>query len=706
MTTHPEQPQAAQTQTEQTPALPANRWNAAEAPAGDGLASLTYRSNLLGADRTLVNIYGGNTSTKSVEKDHLGRDVTVLWVKGSGSDVATITEKGFAGLKLDEVLPLFGRAEMSDEEMTAYLDRTAFETGRPRQSIETLLHAFVPAKHVDHTHPDAIIAIACTPNGPDIMREIYGERAAWVDYIRPGFTLSRQIGEAVRDHPGLEAVVMGKHGLVTWGDTSEESYARTLKIIGEAQAYLDAHQEAEPFGGARVETAEDETRDALLAAALPVLRGAMKGARPVILNVDRSPEVMEFVNSRAAAELSQVGAACPDHLVHTKRVPLYLDWSPEQGEEALVAAAKAGVAAFTAEYAEYFGANKAEGDVMFTPAPRVVLIPGLGMVTSGPDAQGADVSRQLYVRAIQVMKSASALGGFVSLSAAESYAIEYWPLELYKLSLKPAPRPLEGHVALVTGAASGIGRAIAHRLAQDGAHIVIADLNAEGGQGVAAEVVKARGSGRATSTGMNVTQEGQVLGAYRHAVLTYGGVDIAVNNAGIASSAPIEDTTLEMWDRNQSILSTGYFLVAREAFRLMKKQGTGGNLIFIGSKNSVAAGKNAAAYSAAKAAELHLARCLAEEGGAAGIRVNSVLPDGILAGSSIWDGKWRAERAATYGIAPDALEEFYRNRTTLKVNVFPEDIAEAAAWLASPAAAKTTGGVITVDGGVPIAYVR
>ncbi len=694
------------TDTQTHPTRPQNRWNDAAAPTSDGLASLTYRSNLLGADRTLVNIYGGNTSTKSVEKDHLGRDVTVLWVKGSGSDIASITGKGFAGLKLDEVLPLFDRPSMSDEEMTAYLDRTAFEVGRPRQSIETLLHAFVPAKHVDHTHPDAIIAIACTPNGPDVMREIYGERAAWVDYIRPGFTLSQQIGAAVRDNPKLEAVVMGKHGLVTWGDTSKESYDSTLKIIGEAQAYLDAHAEAKAFGGAKVQSVSDEERNALLFSVLPILRGAIKGARPVILEVDTSPNIMEFVNSNAAAELSQVGAACPDHLVHTKRVPLYLDWTPDQGLEALQAAAQEGVTRFKTEYAAYFDENKGDGDSMFTPAPRVVLIPGLGMVNSGPDAQGADVSRQLYTRAIQVMKSASSLGGFVSLSAAESYAIEYWPLELYKLSLKPAPKALEGHVAFVTGAASGIGRAIAHRLAADGAHIVIADLNADGGQSVADEVTKGRGHRRATAVSMNVTEEGQVIGAYQHAVLTYGGVDIAVNNAGIASSAPIEDTSLEMWNRNQSILSTGYFLVAREAFKLMRAQATGGSLVFIGSKNSVAAGKNAAAYSAAKAAELHLARCLAEEGGSAGIRVNSVLPDGILAGSSIWDGKWRAERAATYDLQPDQLEEFYRNRTTLKVNVFPEDIAEATYWLTSPAAAKTTGGVITVDGGVPTAYVR
>lgn len=682
---------------------PTNLWNDAEAPAGDGLASLTYRSRLLGADRTLVNIYGGNTSVKSDEIDHVGRTVPVLWVKGSGSDIASITEKGFAGLKLDEVLPLFDRASMTDEEMIAYLDRTAFETGRPRQSIETLLHAFVPGKHVDHTHPDAIIAIACTPNGPEVMREIYGDRAAWVDYIRPGFTLSQQIGAAVRENPEIECVVMGKHGLVTWGPDSKTCYETTLRIIGEAQAYLDAHASNAPFGGPAVETVSEEERRKLLLALLPVLRGAMAGDRKVVLEVDTSDAVMEFVNSRDAKELSQVGAACPDHLVHTKRVPLFIDWTPSEGVEALLEKAKTSVAAFKAEYAAYFEANKTEGDKMFAPSPRIVLIPGVGMITAGPDAQGADVSKQLYHRAIVVMKGSTSLSGFCSLSAPESYAIEYWPLELYKLSLKPAPKVLEGHVALITGAASGIGRATALRLARDGAHVVIADLNYDGGTAVAGEIA---GHRRAIAVKMDVTSEEAVQAAYEAAILAFGGVDIVVNNAGIASSAPIEETTLADWNRNQSILSTGYFLVAREAFRLMRKQGTGGGLVFICSKNSVAAGKNAAAYSTAKAAELHLARCLAEEGGDAGIRVNSVLPDGVLSGSSIWDGRWRAERAATYGLQPDQLEEHYRKRTTLKVNVVPDDIAEAVAFFVGPNSSKTTGGVLTVDGGVPIAYVR
>ena len=684
--------------------MPTNRWNDAEAPREAGLAELVYRSGLLGQDRTVMNIYGGNTSMKSLERDHIGREVDVLWVKGSGSDLAGITERGFAGLKRIEVEPLFDRPAMTDEEMVAYLERVIFEPGRPRQSIETLLHAFVPAKHVDHSHPDAIIALACAPDGERIMRDIYGKRAVWVPYIRPGFTLSQQIGVAVRDNPAVECVVMGKHGLATWGNTSRECYANTLRVIAEAETYLEARMSNRPFGDAVVQPLGDVERADAAARLLPVLRGAL-GTRAVLL-FDDAPEVLDFVCSQEAAELSQIGAACPDHLVHTKRVPLWLAWRPEEGVEQLLECARSGAEQFAAAYGEYFDHNQAEGDRMFTPAPRVVLVPGLGMITTGADAQSADVARQLYHRAIQVMSGAQALGGFVSLTAAESFAVEYWPLELYKLSLKPAPKPLHSRVALVTGAASGIGRAIARRLAAEGAHVVIADLNIEGAEEVAQSLRDAHGYKRCLAVRCDVTSEEAVAEAFQRATLEYGGVDIVVNNAGIASSAPIEETSLEMWNRNQTILSTGYFLVAREAFRLWRAQNLGGSLVFIGSKNSVAAGKNAAAYSAAKAAEVHLARCLAEEGGAAGIRVNSVLPDAVLAGSSIWDGRWRAERAATYGICPDQLEEHYRARTTLRVNVFPEDIAEAVFFFASDAASKTTGGMLTVDGGVASAYVR
>ncbi|MCE9559822.1 MAG: bifunctional aldolase/short-chain dehydrogenase [Armatimonadetes bacterium] len=680
-----------------------NLWNDSEAPDGEGLESLAYRSRLLGSDRSLVNLYGGNTSTKSAEKNHLGEDCTVLWVKGSGSDIATITGAGFAGLRLEEIEPLFPRAEMSDEEMIAYLDMTTFERGRPRQSIETLLHAFVPAPHVDHTHPDAVISIACTPKGREIMSEIFGERAAWVDYIRPGFTLSQQIGEAVRNNPKIECVFMGKHGLVTWGQTSKECYHNTIRIIGEAQNYLNS---LSPLESEKPKVATVSNPMEVIAQVLPTLRGGLAKCGPAITQIDTSPEVMAFVNSHHAKELSQVGAACPDHLVHTKMVPLFIDWNPASGVESLKALIVVGCENYRVAYEKYFDDHRAEGQKMFAASPRVVLIPGLGMVTCGADATGADVANQLYHRAIVTMFNSARMGGFVSLSPAESFGIEYWPLELYKLSLKPAPKSLAGKVALVTGAASGIGKAIALKYASEGAHVVIADRNDEGAKQVATEIEKKFGYRKANASRVDVTEESLVENAFKDAMLAYGGVDIVVNNAGIASSAPIEETTLEMWNLNQNTLSTGYFLVAREAFKTFKQQGVGGNIVFIGSKNSLAAGKNAVAYSTAKAAEIHMARCLAEEGGAFGIRVNSVLPDGVLAGSSIWDGSWRAERAATYGIAPDKLEDFYRARTTLKVNILPEDIAEAAFFFASPASAKTTGGILTVDGGVPSAYVR
>ncbi len=678
--------------------MPENRWNDLEAPAQEGLGALTYRSRLLGSDRSVVNIYGGNTSVKSLERDHLGREVSVLWVKGSGSDIASIDERGFAGLKLEEVLPLRERGAMSDEEMVAYLERCAFEPGRPRQSIETLLHAFVPAPHVDHNHPDAIISLACSPKGRQIVREIYGDRAAWVDYIRPGFTLSKQIGAAVLGHPEVECVVMAKHGLVTWGATSKECYANTLRIIAEAEDYLARH----PLPAAIPSREGPELPAELLLA----LRGAMAALQPTVLCADQSPEVLRFLARPEVRELSQVGAACPDHLVHTKRVPLFLDWEPGQGQAALLAEARKGVQRFAEQYRAYFAAHAGPGDQIFPPTPRIVLIPGLGMVASGPDAWGAEVSRQLYRRAISVMSGALSCGGFSSLSPAESFAVEYWPLELYKLSLRPRPRPLAGKVAVVTGGASGIGRATALRLAEEGAHVAVLDLNGEGAAEVAAAIERRSGYQRAMAVQMDVTDEAAVQSGFERVVRRYGGVDLVVSNAGISSSAPIEDTSLELWNRNLSVLATGYFLVARAAFRTWKAQGCGGNLVFVGSKNSVAAGRNAGAYSAAKAAELHLARCLAEEGGPLGIRVNSVLPDAVLSGSSIWSSSWRQERAATYGIEEGQLEEFYRARTTLKVSVFPEDVAEAIYFLASPASAKTTGGVITVDGGVPAAYVR
>lgn len=673
-----------------------------------GLDELVYRSNLIGTDRSVCNWGGGNTSMKTVEKDFRGRDVEVMYVKGSGSDLGTMKAKNFTGLRMDDIRPLFERDAMSDEEMVAYLANCMIDSKHPRASIETLLHAFLPFSHVDHTHPDAIISLCCADNGKQLAKEIYGDRFVWVPYVRPGFTLSKMIAEGVRSNPKAELVLMEKHGLVTWGETSEACYRKTLDIIGEAEAFIEARvNESKLYGGASFEPLTTEERRSAVARIMPAVRGAVGAEKRMILTFDDEADVLQFVNGRDSYALSQVGAACPDHLVHTKMKPLFVNWNPAgQDIDALKQAVVKGIEAYKSEYRAYFERNRNEGDQMFEAAPRVILIPGIGMINTGKSHAMSKVSGALYHRAIAVMRGATALGAFVSLSENESYNVEYWPLELYKLTLAPAEAEFSRQVAFVTGGAGGIGSVTCRQFAKDGAHVVIADLNLEGAQKVAAEINETYGEGRAIAVKMDVTKEEDVEAAFAEASLAYGGVDILVNNAGLATSSPFDETSLKEWNLNMNVLGTGYFLVAREAFKLMKKQRTGGGMVFIGSKNSVYAGKNATAYSTAKAAEAHLARCIAAEGGEYGIRVNTVLPDAILQGSAIWNSNWRNERAAAYGIEPDQLEEYYRKRTTLLVNIYPQDIADAIIYFSSSKASKTTGCMLTVDGGVPAAFTR
>jgi rhamnulose-1-phosphate aldolase/alcohol dehydrogenase len=504
---------------------------------------------------------------------------------------------------------------------------------------------------------------------------------------------------------------MGKHGLVNWGETSQECYDNSIRTIQEAEDFIQSRRNGRRiYAGATTPSLTPERRRQIFAEVLPALRGAVSKETPAILHLDTSDRVLEFVNSQHAAEWSQIGAACPDHLVHTKRQPLFVDWKPANGDSESAAALAAtlvdGVQAYVQRYRTYFDQCKHSGDEMRDPAPRVILIPGLGMVNTGPDALGAEVSNQLYQRAIAVIEGSQSLDRFISLTAQEAYDVEYWPLELYKLQLRPAPRELAGRVAVVTGAASGIGRATARRLAEDGAHVAIFDINLDGARAVAEELCQKYGRSRSVAVHCNVTSEEAVEQAFQEVVLAYGGIDVVVSNAGIAISAPLEKTTVADWNKTMDILGKGYFLVSRAAFDIWKRQNMGGSLIYVASKNSVFAGKNAAVYSAAKAAELHMARCLAEEGGAFGIRVNAVLPDAVLQGSGIWDAGWREARASSYGIASDELDEFYRQRTTLKVNVYPENIAEAISFLAGPRASRTTGASITVDGGVAAAFMR
>jgi rhamnulose-1-phosphate aldolase/alcohol dehydrogenase len=618
-------------------APPRNSWDAARASGLSPLELLAYRSNLLGSDRSVANWGGGNTSTKSTELDFRERPTQVLWVKGSGSDLGTIRPAQFTGLRMEDVLPLLERESMSDEELTAYYEHAVLRPGQPRASIETPLHSMLPFDHIDHTHPDAIISLCAVPEGRALAERLWDGRAIWVEYERPGFSLGKKIALAVRERPDAACVLMAKHGLVTWGESAEECYANTIDAIAcAAEALAERADKRKVF--AVGDGAPSLDRSSLLAA-LPALRGAISQRRPMVLRVDTSDRARAFASRPDVAELASAGPACPDHLVHTKPWPLVI--SPVSSADELAGAFREGVAQFEQRYAEYVQRHAPEGVTMRDSAPRVVLVPGVGVITTGPDAMQAGVAAALYERAIAVLSTTVGLGGFAPLTESETYGVEYWPMELYKLGLLPPPKELAGQVALVTGGASGIGRAVAQRLADAGAHVVIADRNADGASEVARELASVHGVGRAVPVSMDVTDEGAVRHTFDEAVLAYGGVDIVVSNAGISTSHTVEDTSLDEWNLNMSVLGTGYFLVAREAFKVLRRQDRGGSVVFVASKNGLVGGRNASAYSSAKALEIHLARCLAEEGGSGGIRVNTVNPDAVLQGSSIWSSAWR-----------------------------------------------------------------
>ncbi len=677
-------------------ACPVNRWQSDRATALTPLELVAYRSNLLGADRSVANWGGGNTSCKCDEVDFRGRQTRTLWVKGSGSDLATIKPEQFTALRLDDILPLVDRASMSDEDLVAYYEHAGLRPGQPRASIETPLHSMLPFEHIDHTHPDAIIALCASPEGRQLAQRLWSDRAIWVDYERPGFSLGKKIATFVRVRPDAVCVLMAKHGLVTWGATAEECYARTIEVIAQAaEALADKADKRKLYAVPSTPNLSRET----LVEALPALRGAVSRRRPMVLRVDTSDRARSFASRPDVALLAGAGPACPDHLVHTKPWPLVV---PDVSADAF----RESVAGYEERYTSYFKRHVDGAVAMRDPAPRVVLIPGVGVVTTGPDASQAALAGALYERAIAVLSTTASLDGFDPLTEAETFGVEYWPMELYKLRLLPEPKELAGQVAFVTGGASGIGRAVAQRLADAGAHVIIADLNAEGAETVARSLVESHGQGRALAVAMDVTDETAVKRAFEETVFNYGGIDVVVSNAGISTSHAVEETSLDEWNLNLSVLGTGYFLVARGAFRILRKQERGGSIVFIASKNGLVGGRNASAYSSAKALEIHLARCLAEEGGSGRIRVNTVNPDAVLQGSGIWSSAWRDERARTYGIQPDQLQEHYRARTTLKVNVTPEDIAEAVLFFASSRSAKSTGNILNVDGGIVAAYTR
>ncbi|MBA4354493.1 MAG: bifunctional rhamnulose-1-phosphate aldolase/short-chain dehydrogenase [Novosphingobium sp.] len=689
-------------------AVPASRWDDVHAATLTPSELLLYRSNLLGGDLTVTNFGGGNTSAKLEEIDPLnGEKVEVLWVKGSGGDIGSMKLDGFATLYQAKLLGLEAHyaGPDDDDKMVGFLPHCTFNLNGRAASIDTPLHSLLPFAHVDHVHPDAIIALAASSGGEAATQEIWGGKIGWLPWKRPGYTLGVMLRDFVAANPHLEGVMLAGHGIICWADSARACYEHTVQLIADAAAYLNAKLAQKPaFGGQKV--APNPDRGAIATDLMPRLRGLMTGARAKLGHFSDDAEALEFAGSVDFERLAALGTSCPDHFLRTKIAPLALD--PARLQDDAYLAEK--IAAYRDLYSAYYErCKRANSPAMRDSNPVVVLVPGVGRMTFATDKTTARLAGEFYGNAINVMRGAEAIGDYIALDEQEAFDIEYWLLEEAKLQRMPAPRPLVGKIALVTGGAGGIGAASAARLLKDGACVLLADRDAASVEGVRAGFAAQFGKDVVRAVVCDVTDEAQVQAAFDTVAREFGGLDILVANAGIASSAPIEETTLDLWNRNYDVLAQGYFLTSRAAWPLLKRmkaQG-GSSVVFIGSKNGVAAATNASAYASAKAAANHLARCLALEGAPQGIRVNVVNPDAVIKGSRIWDGDWRKERAGAHGIdSGKELEEHYRKRSMLGRDVLPEDIAEAVYFLASDMSAKSTGNMINVDAGNAQAFTR
>ena len=689
-----------------------NRWDKTVTHGMSDSDLLLYRSNILGADKRVTNYGGGNTSAKVMESDPLtGQEVEVLWVKGSGGDIGSMKRDGFATLYMDRLhalKPLYRGVEYEDE-MVGYLPHCTFRLNPRAASIDTPLHAYVPRKHVDHVHADAIIAIAASRNSKELTSQIFGDRIGWLPWKRPGYELGLWLENFCKENPDADGVVLASHGLFTWGDTAKDCYDTTIEIINVASKWLGERTRAVPaFGGSIHESLSASGRRQVAARLMPAIRGFVSGNQHMVGHFNDSDAVLEFVNARDMGPLAALGTSCPDHFLRTKIRPLVIDFDPAQGNlDQVLANLPAQIATYRDGYAAYYErCKRSDSPAMRDTNAVVYLIPGVGMITFARDKATARISGEFYVNAINVMRGASAVGEYQGLPEQEAFDIEYWLLEEAKLQRMPIPRSLAGRVALVTGAAGGIGSATVERYLSEGACVMLADINGDALKVAHDSLAHKCGADVVRSVVMDVTDESAVAAALAETAVEFGGLDMLVSNAGIASSAPVEETTLALWNRNMDILSTGYFLVSRETFKLMRMQDLGGSIVFVASKNGLAASPNASAYCTAKAAEIHLARCLALEGAEAGIRVNVVNPDAVLRGSRIWQGEWLEQRADTYGTDKEGLEEMYRQRSLLKRSVLPEDIAEACYFFAADSSAKSTGNILNVDAGNVQAFTR
>lgn len=679
------------------------------------VAALLARSNRLGADPRTTNYAGGNTSAKATATDPVtGADVELMWVKGSGGDLGTLTEAGLAVLRLDRLRALvdvYPGAEREDEMVAAFDYCLHGRGGLPGRagaapSIDTALHGLVDAAHVDHLHPDSGIALACAADGEKLTAQCFGEKVVWVPWQRPGFQLGLDIAAVKAAHPRAIGCVLGGHGITTWGDTAEECEANSQFVIRTAERFLEEHGRPEPFGAlldgyAPLTPPERRHRAADLA---PLLRGLASHDHPQVGHFDDSAPVLDFLARTEHPRLAALGTSCPDHFLRTKVRPLVLDLPPTAELALAVERLKELHAAYREDYTAYYRRHATDDSPAMRGAdPAIVLVPGVGMFSFGKDKQTARVAGAFYLNAINVMRGAEAVSTYTPIEESEKFRIEYWDLEEAKLRRAPAPKPLAARVALVTGAGSGIGRAVAHRLVAEGACVAVADRDADNAAAVAEELGD---TDRAVAVTVDVTSEEQIAEAFRRTVLAFGGVDLVVNNAGVSVSKPLLETTAEDWDRQHDVMARGSFLVSREAARVMTRQRLGGDIVYIASKNAVFAGPNNIAYSAAKADQAHQVRLLAAELGEHGIRVNGVNPDGVVRGSGIFAGGWGAQRAATYGIEEDELGAFYAQRTLLKREVLPEHVANAVFALTGGDLTHTTGLHVPVDAGVAAAFLR
>ncbi len=689
-----------------------NRWDLTVAAKLTAPQLLLYRSNLLGTDTRVTNFGGGNTSAKLPMADPLtGQSVEVLWVKGSGGDLGTMGLEGFATLYMDKLLalrPLY-RSPEDEGRIVGLYAHCAFNLNPRAASIDTPLHGLINRRHVDHVHPDSVIAIAASADGERMAREIYGNEVGWLPWLRPGFELALRLRDFVHKHPKAKGVILEAHGVFTWADSAQACYETTLDVINRASRWLAERNAGHPgLGGIKHAPLAPARRLQIAAAIMPKIRGLISTEQAKIGHFDDRPAVLDFVGSEAFERLAALGTSCPDHFLRTKIRPLVIDFDPsKEDEQALLARLPHAIEAYRKDYAAYYErCKRANSPAMRDPNAVVYLIPGAGMITFAADKATARIAAEFYVNAINVMRESSSVSQYRGLPEQEAFDIEYWLLEEAKLQRLPKPKALAGRIALVTGGAGGIGLATARRLAEEGACAVICDVDRAALAAAEQELIKQYGTDRIASLPMDVTDEATISAAYRETAVRFGGVDIVVSNAGIASAAPIEETTLALWRRNMDILSTGYFLVSREAVLLLKSQGLGGSIVFIGSKNALAASPGAAAYCTAKASELHLARCLALELAPAGIRVNVVNPDAVLRGSRIWQGEWAEQRAKQNKTTTDELEAVYRDRSLLKRSVYPEDIAEAVAFFATERSSKSTGNILNVDAGNATAFTR